>query len=677
VTRPLVSVLVLNFNGEAHLDDCLRTLGEQDYEPIEIVVADNGSRDRSEEIALRYDARWEPLDANHGFAVGNNLGVERCKGDIVVFVNNDMRFAPTFVSELVTPLLHAGEHGALFATDARQRSWDDRSVDHAAMTMVRVPLRRFFRRATALPGLDLVQADVQQRTPIVAPCGSAMAVCKTRFDELGGFDRRMPAGWEDIEIGWRAALLGDQSLFVPQALAWHKVGASSGAGEGGRMRTRGSLMGRVLFATKHLPIEQAAMVWAVAALGLLQAVVRGDRDGARLRGRALADLARLVPALARERRALYRAAATTPRAFLRRQTCQPTVPLVFVLGRRDTPTDGVEDYCRKLVDAFAAGGSPAEIVRVDWMDGGLRGALRDLRRATTLSGTRPRVVLQFTHLSWSRRGVPFRAILVAAVLRRRAADLRVIIHDPTPFAGPGALGWLRARAQEATMVVLALLAGRAFLTVDPDVVGWARLPFVRRRLSTLPVGSNIEPVAQRSFRGNVFTIAVFSVTEGPKLSEVDELAAIVNEVGAALGSVQVLVFGRGALAAEPALRSRLGPNVICKVDDVLPEATVSQRLADSDALLFIRGTVSTRRGTVTAALAHGLPVVGYSGRETGAPVTDAGVVLVDSGDIHGAANELIGLARDDERCMHFASRSQATFNRCLSWPAIAEVLGQG
>src|SRR5437870_570016 len=95
--RPLVSVLVLNYNGQSHLADCLGSLALQVYEPLEVVVADNGSTDGSHEVADQYPVRWEGFGSNLGFAPGLNAGVTRCKGEIIVFVNNDMRFADRFV----------------------------------------------------------------------------------------------------------------------------------------------------------------------------------------------------------------------------------------------------------------------------------------------------------------------------------------------------------------------------------------------------------------------------------------------------------------------------------------------------------------------------------------------------------------------------------------------------
>ena len=82
---------------------------------------------------------------------------------------------------------------------------------------------------------------------------------------------------------------------------------------------------------------------------------------------------------------------------------------VALLGRRDTPTDGVEDYCTFLGEALEQHGVQLQNVRVRWSDEGWFGALRHLWRES--GGWRDDwVLLQYTAMGWSRRGFPFGAL---------------------------------------------------------------------------------------------------------------------------------------------------------------------------------------------------------------------------------------------------------------------------
>ena len=99
--RPLVSTLILNWNGAHLLPDCLSTLATQDWSGHEVVVVDNGSADDSAAVTARYPAaRWLPMGENLGFTRAYNRAVRDAKGAFLFFVNNDMRFEPDCVSRL-------------------------------------------------------------------------------------------------------------------------------------------------------------------------------------------------------------------------------------------------------------------------------------------------------------------------------------------------------------------------------------------------------------------------------------------------------------------------------------------------------------------------------------------------------------------------------------------------
>ena len=125
-----------------------------------------------------------------------------------------------------------------------------------------------------------------------------MALDRVKFDELGRFDARLPFGWEATEICWRAWLRGWRSVCVPNAQVFHKVGATARTDAATDIVLRGVVGGRLLFATKHLPVPIALATWTRTIAG---SVVHPDARKLRV----IADYARLVPALVRERKDLY------------------------------------------------------------------------------------------------------------------------------------------------------------------------------------------------------------------------------------------------------------------------------------------------------------------------------------------------------------------------------------
>jgi len=101
-----------------------------------------------------------------------------------------------------------------------------------------------------------------------------------------------------------------------------------------------------------------------------------------------------------------------------------------------------------------------------------------------------------------------------------------------------------------------------------------------------------------------------------------------------------------------------------------------KRFAASDVMLFVRGTISSRRGSAIAGIACGLPVVALRGKETAAPITEAGVVLLPEELDDTALQAQLGkalervLSENDLR-LELVRRSQAAQEKCFSWQAIA------
>jgi GT2 family glycosyltransferase len=306
--NPRVSVIIVNWNGAKHLRLCLPSIASQSFKSLEIIVVDNRSSDDSAEVARSYGVRWLPLENNLGLAPGLNRGASIARGDLLLFVNNDMRFDPEFVSALVEPLDRDEE---IFATDGMQFNWDGTVRGHLAARLTNVPPNRD-SSTELVPGLYFYQEEKVVASPVFMASAACMMVRKALFEKLAGFDDRLPLGYEDVEICWRAWVHRWKTLYVPTAICWHRVGSSVGSSEGARFAFRGVLKGRVLLATKLLPTRYAFRTWLVSTAGLA-------KDISRLRWKSVLDrigvlfhMAGLVRPLLREKRALFRNASSSP-----------------------------------------------------------------------------------------------------------------------------------------------------------------------------------------------------------------------------------------------------------------------------------------------------------------------------------------------------------------------------
>ncbi|HTV03279.1 MAG TPA: glycosyltransferase, partial [Luteitalea sp.] len=218
LTRPRVSVIVVNWNGREHLEACFASLRESDYPPdlLERICVDNGSTDGSAAfLAERFpEVRVVALPENRGFTGGNEAGVAAATGDVFVFVNNDMKFEPTFITRLVD-----GLDGRTACAAARVMSWDSTRID-------------FVRGSASFEARGYQEHYGETFTPGTAladsffPNGGAFAVTRLAYDEAGGFDPALFAYYDDVDLGWRLRMAGHAIRTVTDAVAYHKHGAT-------------------------------------------------------------------------------------------------------------------------------------------------------------------------------------------------------------------------------------------------------------------------------------------------------------------------------------------------------------------------------------------------------------------------------------------------------------------
>ena len=345
--------------------------------------------------------------------------------------------------------------------------------------------------------------------------------------------------------------------------------------------------------------------------------------------------------------------------------------VILLLGRRDEPVDGVADYCEKLREAGFRHGLEFEMFFLQWAQKGWGSALAELREAAT--GWRDRwVLLQYTTLAWSRRGFPLRVPRVLDVLRQSGARPGVVFHDFSPFPGKGVVGNVRERCHLRVLRRLYARLDLAIFTVPLNKISW--LPQRSEKAVFIPVGANCPETNSAILKDSpeVKTVAVYCVTGGNRmLTEVGDIGSPLKRVIRSGRPIRLLLFGRGSHDAEPALRSELaGVEIEIEFRKLLTPERVSQALAEADVLLFVRGQISSRRGSAIAGIACGLPIVCYSGPETGWPITEAGIVAVPLGDREALADALETVLSDDKIRRTLAERSRMAHEKYFSWAAI-------
>jgi hypothetical protein len=349
--------------------------------------------------------------------------------------------------------------------------------------------------------------------------------------------------------------------------------------------------------------------------------------------------------------------------------------IIALVGRRDEPTDGVADYCDWLGRSLSGIGYQLETVRVNWLELGWRAALAELKeKAKHWRGKW--VLLQYTTLAWSRRGFPWRTPEVLSVVRESGVRCGVVYHDFGPFIAKGMVGTARKICHLRVLEHLYEQADRAIFTVPIEKVSW--LPAVHDKAVHIPVGANCpEPLLEPSAHSaDTMTVAVYCVTTDRRLTqEVRDISCAVKRATSVAKSVRLVVLGRGSREAISALRAEfVGSHVDMEILGLLSPEDVSRTLGRADALLFVRGHISSRRGSAIAAIACGLPVVGYEGPETDWPLTEAGLLLVPEGDWEGLSTALAKVLSDTALRQALRERSRRAQVQYFSWSVIAASL---
>ncbi len=199
---PMVSVVVASYNGERTLDLCLRSLQNLNYPHYEVILVDDGSTDRTKEIAKLYPyVRHIPHLVNKGLSVARNTGIQAAHGQIIAFTDSDCRADEDWLYYLVGDLLNSkfagiGGHNLLPPDD----SWIAASVMASPGGPAHVMLTD--RIAEHIPGCN-------------------MAFYKWALEDIGGFDPLFRKAGDDVDVCWRLQQQGYEIGFSPGGFVWH------------------------------------------------------------------------------------------------------------------------------------------------------------------------------------------------------------------------------------------------------------------------------------------------------------------------------------------------------------------------------------------------------------------------------------------------------------------------
>jgi len=199
----LISVIVPAYNAEDTLGACLEALLDQTIakSEYEVIVVDDGSTDRTQEVASNYGVRLLS-QPNQGPGAARNLGAHHARGDILLFTDADCVPARDWIERIVAPLADPEIAGVKGVYRTQQRSLVAR--------FVQLEYEDKYRRMQRQRYIDFVDTY-------------SAAYRRSVFEANGGFDPAFPrASGEDVEFSYRLSRRGYKLVFAPDAVVYHR-----------------------------------------------------------------------------------------------------------------------------------------------------------------------------------------------------------------------------------------------------------------------------------------------------------------------------------------------------------------------------------------------------------------------------------------------------------------------
>jgi len=223
VSRPVLSIIIVNWNTRDLLARCLDSVESTVEAPHEIMVVDNASEDGSAEMVQRRYSNVEMImnDRNLGFAAANNQGLRRARGDFLMIVNSDLELLPGSAAgmmdfmkkhpdvgmvgpKLISPDGTVQVNGQRFPTFIRE-----------VLGLTRLYRNRFIREWHDM-NLGPLRTDFRVDAEVDALAGACLLTTRAVVDVVGLLDERFFMYYEDVDwclrvkqAGWRVYYLGD------------------------------------------------------------------------------------------------------------------------------------------------------------------------------------------------------------------------------------------------------------------------------------------------------------------------------------------------------------------------------------------------------------------------------------------------------------------------------------
>ena len=222
---PSLSVVIANYNGQQYLDTCLTSLLKSSIlispgSDYEIIVIDNNSTDLSIKIVKKFQKNNSRIKifqnkVNIGVPASRNIAITHCRGEIIIFLDNDTEVQKNSINELIRPLIKNQNIGA---AQALLIDFEDRNLIQMAgghLIPQAIWLMGFYERRN----YKEIKSRLEE-TNIIA-ISAALAVKKEVLDKIGGYDGLLHNYTDDLDFSWRIWISGYRVVLAHQSIIFH------------------------------------------------------------------------------------------------------------------------------------------------------------------------------------------------------------------------------------------------------------------------------------------------------------------------------------------------------------------------------------------------------------------------------------------------------------------------
>ncbi len=229
-----ISVVLISFNGEEFIEDCLSSVYES-LKPYssEVIIVDNNSADGTIDLVKKdySDSILIQNNENRGFAPAVNQGLKRAEGKYVLILNQDTKIVDDAIGKLKRRMEGDNKVGSIgpkfIGFDGNLQKASRAFPRYRDIIYELTGLSRLFSGSKIFSRWKMGWFDHESEAEVDQPMGAALMITKRIVKEVGLFDERFPIFLNDVDYCRRIQEAGYRNLYYPDAVVMHYVGGST------------------------------------------------------------------------------------------------------------------------------------------------------------------------------------------------------------------------------------------------------------------------------------------------------------------------------------------------------------------------------------------------------------------------------------------------------------------